>query len=58
MRTRLADPNYEPTDEEFRELSRTAFADVRARHEAALSQLRKGIADAQRAEREALGLSA
>jgi len=58
MRTRLADPGYEPTDEEFRELSRTAFADVRARHEAALARLRKGIADAQRAEREALGLSA
>jgi hypothetical protein len=55
---RLADPSYEPTDEEFQELSRTAFANVKARHEVVLARLQEEIADAQRAEREALGLSA
>lgn len=39
VRTRLADPDYEPTDEELMELSRAAFAGVRARHEEALARL-------------------
>lgn len=56
MRTRLSDPDYEPTDEELRELSRNAFSEVGARHRAALSYMWKQIAAAQKAEREALGL--
>jgi len=55
MRTRLADPNYEPTDEELRELSRAAFSDVAAKHRAALSRMRDEIAAAQKEAREALG---
>jgi len=39
VRTKLADPAYEPTDDELRALSRAAFADVAARHRAALAQL-------------------
>ena len=56
MRTRLSDPDYEPTDEELRELSRTAFSEVAAKHRAALSEMWKQIATAQKAEWEALGL--
>ncbi len=56
MRTRLADPSYEPTDEELRELSRAAFSDVATKHKAALSKMWEEIAAAQKAEREALGL--
>lgn len=57
MRSRLSDPDYEPTDEELRELSRAAFSDVAARHRAALSRMWKEIAAAQKVEREALGLA-
>lgn len=56
MRTRLADPSYEPTDEELRELSRAAFSDVAAKHRAALAQMWEEIAKVQKAECEALGL--
>jgi hypothetical protein len=39
----LADPSYEPSDEELQELSRAAFADVPARNDAALQRLRAEI---------------
>jgi hypothetical protein len=39
----LADPSYEPSDEELQELSRAAFADVPARRKAALARLREEI---------------
>ncbi|HXS16728.1 MAG TPA: hypothetical protein VN764_06050 [Polyangiaceae bacterium] len=39
MRTKLADPAYEPTDDELRALSRAAFADVASRHQTALAKL-------------------
>lgn len=55
MRTRLADPSYEPTDEELRELSRAAFSEVAAKHRAALARMWEEIGKAQKAEREALG---
>lgn len=55
-RSRLSDPDYEPTDEELRELSRAAFSEVAAKHRAALSRMWKEIAAAQEAQREALGL--
>lgn len=40
----LADPSYEPTDEELQELSRSAFQNVAKQHEEALSRLRAEIA--------------
>jgi hypothetical protein len=40
----LADPGYEPTDEELQELSRSAFKDVAKQHEQALSRLHAEIA--------------
>ncbi|MCC6667291.1 MAG: hypothetical protein IT375_26325 [Polyangiaceae bacterium] len=40
----FGDADFEPTDEQLRELSREAFADVRARHQAALEALRTRIA--------------
>lgn len=40
----LADPEYEPTDEELRELSRRAFADVPARNQEALRRVHAEIA--------------
>ena len=39
----LADPNFEPTDEQLIGLSRRAFAGVTAKHEAALAKLRVEI---------------
>ena len=42
----LADPAFEPTDEELIGLSRRAFAGVRERHEAALARIRAQIAEA------------
>lgn len=36
-RVDLADPEFEPTDEQLTELSRSAFADVRAVRDAAMS---------------------
>jgi hypothetical protein len=43
MARNLADPSYEPSDEELQELSRAAFADVPARRKAALERLRAEI---------------
>jgi hypothetical protein len=43
MARNLADPSYEPSDEELQELSHAAFADVGARHDAALARLRAEI---------------
>jgi hypothetical protein len=57
MAERLANPDYEPTDEELMELSRAAFADVKERHEVALSKLHARIAVARKAQRKALGLA-
>jgi len=48
-RRNLADPEYEPTDEDLQGLAREAFAHVRGAHERALSQLRDEIA-VERAE--------
>lgn len=42
-RINLADPDFEPTDEQLKELSRRAFAGVQASHEIAMAQLRAGI---------------
>jgi hypothetical protein len=39
----LADPDFEPTDEQLIGLSRRAFAGVTAKHEAALAKLRAEI---------------
>jgi hypothetical protein len=40
----LSDPDYEPTDEELRELVHSAFADVAAQNEAALRKIHAEIA--------------
>jgi hypothetical protein len=40
----LADPEYEPTDEELRDLVQCAFADVAARNQAALQKVHAEIA--------------
>jgi hypothetical protein len=40
----LADPEYEPTDEELHELSRSAFSGVAARNEEALRRVHEEIA--------------
>jgi predicted Zn-dependent protease with MMP-like domain len=40
----LADPDYEPTDEDLQELSRTAFAHVPAQNRELLVRLRAKIA--------------
>lgn len=42
-RVNFADPEYEPTDDDLRQLSREAFAHVRAAHEAALVEMRARI---------------
>jgi hypothetical protein len=39
----LADPDYEPTDEELGELVHSAFAGVRAQNEAALHKVHEEI---------------
>jgi hypothetical protein len=39
----FADPDFEPTDEQLQELSREAFANVRAQQEHTLAQLRTSI---------------
>jgi hypothetical protein len=46
-RPNLADPDFEPTDEQLAELMRRAFADVPAKKEASLRQLRARIAKAR-----------
>jgi hypothetical protein len=43
----LADPDFEPTDEQLIGLSVRAFAGVRAAHEAAMARLRAEIAVAR-----------
>jgi hypothetical protein len=45
----LADPDFEPSDEDLVGLSRRAFATVRSEHERALEKLRAEI-DSTRAE--------
>ena len=40
----LADPDYEPTDEELAELTRSAFANVAAQNELALRKVHDEIA--------------
>jgi hypothetical protein len=41
----LADPSYEPSDEELIGLAQRAFADVRQKHESSLIRLRQEIAE-------------
>lgn len=43
----LADPAYEPSDEDFAELTHKAFAAVRDQNEAALSKLRAAVEEAR-----------
>jgi hypothetical protein len=45
----LADPEFEPTDEQLIQLSVRAFAGVRAAHEAAMMKLRAEIEHERRA---------
>ncbi|MCL2450376.1 MAG: hypothetical protein FWD17_15625 [Polyangiaceae bacterium] len=40
----LADPDFEPTDEQLMELSKRAFAGVKERREVALARMRAEIA--------------
>ena len=40
----MADPDFEPSDEDLKELSREAFEGVDAANLAALAKLRQGIA--------------
>jgi hypothetical protein len=39
----LADPDFEPTDEQLQGLSKRAFANVGAKHDAVLAKLRAEI---------------
>jgi len=50
----LADPAFEPTDEQLQDLSRRAFAGVAAAHAKSLVELRVRIAEARREALEAL----
>jgi len=50
MARNLADPSFEPTDEDFRELMHKAMSPVRAEHDAAERAMRERI----RVERERL----
>ena len=43
----LADPSFEPTDEQLQELSKRAFAGVAAAHARSLARLRAQIAAAR-----------
>jgi hypothetical protein len=43
----LADPDFEPTDEQLQELMKSAFANVKADHEASMVRLRLEIAQAR-----------
>lgn len=54
---RLADPAYEPTDDELRELMHRAMSGARVGREAALHTLREQIAAEKVRAREALALS-
>jgi hypothetical protein len=42
----LADPDFEPTDEQLQELMKSAFANVKADHEAGMDRLRLEIEQA------------
>jgi hypothetical protein len=55
-RKRLADPTYEPTDEDLIGLSKRAFAHVRDAQEESLRKLRADIASAREAALEWLRL--
>lgn len=46
-RINLADPSFEPTDEQLQELSRRAFAGVAAANARALAKLRAQIGNAR-----------
>lgn len=53
MARNLADPSFEPTDEDFRELMQRAMGSVRAEHDAAERALRERIRiERQRLRRE------
>jgi hypothetical protein len=52
----LADPAFEPSDEELAELAKRAFAHVRQAHEDSLQKLRAEIAAARAAAMERLRL--
>lgn len=54
-RVNLADPNYEPTDEDLRELSREAFADVALKNAEALARLGEEIEELRRQVLASLG---
>jgi hypothetical protein len=43
----LADPAYEPSDEDFAELTQKACAGVRDQNEAAMAKLRAGVEEAR-----------
>jgi hypothetical protein len=51
---RLADPDFEPTDEDLIGLSKRAFAHIRAAHEESLRKMREEIAAASKAALERL----
>jgi hypothetical protein len=42
-RINLADPNFEPTDEQLRQLSKSAFADVAQQNRRNLESMRQRI---------------
>lgn len=50
MNAKLADPDYEPTDSELRELSQAAFANVEADHQRALQRFFEQIYSARQPE--------
>jgi hypothetical protein len=54
---RLADPAYEPTDDELRELMHRAMRDARVGRDAALQALRAQIASEKVRARETLARS-
>lgn len=51
----LADPTYEPTDEELAGLMRAAFSGIRDAHEASLREMRARIERLQREVRAQVG---
>ncbi|KAB2903388.1 MAG: hypothetical protein F9K40_07190 [Kofleriaceae bacterium] len=48
-RVNLADPDFEPTDEQLQTLSKRAFADVARQHADALQRLEAAIAERRKA---------
>jgi 4'-phosphopantetheinyl transferase EntD len=53
-RINLADPSFEPTDEQLEGLSKRAFAGVREAHERAMARMRAEIAAGRMAAMERL----